>query len=328
MGYQLDVSCSVSSTWWKLPVIFRFRKETMQKTIGFIGLGIMGKHMASHLLKAGYHLVAYDLLPDNLEKIVALGAEQGNSPADVAKRSDLVISMVPDSPDVEKVALGVNGIEAAARPGLIYIDMSTISPGVACQVASRLGEKGIRCLDAPVSGGETGAQNATLSIMVGGPQDLLEEVKPVLDVMGKTITRCGENGAGQIVKACNQIQVAMNMIGMAEALVLGTKAGVDPAVILKVLGGGYAQNRVMDVRGPRLIQGDFTPGFKGKFHLKDLNIVMDTARDLNVPLPASTIVHELFQKLIETGRGDLDHSAVITILEDLAGIKARTQRKD
>jgi 2-hydroxy-3-oxopropionate reductase len=300
----------------------------MQKTIGFIGLGIMGKHMASHLLSAGYRLVAYDLLSENLEKIVALGAERGVSPADVAGRSDLVISMVPDSPDVEMVALGVDGIVATAPPGLIYIDMSTISPRVARQVAIQLGQKGIRCLDAPVSGGETGAQNATLSIMVGGPQDLLEEVMPVFNVLGKTITHCGENGAGQVVKACNQVQVAMNFLGMAEALVLGAKAGVDPAIILKVLSGGYAQTRVMDVRGPRMIQGDFAPGFKSKFHLKDLNIVLETARDLCLSLPASEIAQEMYRKLVETGRGELDHSAVITIIEDMAGIEARTPGKD
>ena len=300
----------------------------MKQKIGFIGLGIMGQHMSANLLKAGYMVVAYDILPRNLEKIVALGAEAGKSAADVARRSDLVISMVPDSPDVEQVALGKDGIIAAARPGLIYIDMSSILPGVANKVAETLSARGVRCLDAPVSGGETGAQNATLSIMVGGAIELLEEIRPVLETLGKTITHCGGNGAGQTVKACNQIQVAMNFIGMAEAFVLGAKAGVDPAVILKVLSGGYAQTRVMDVRGPRLIQGDFAPGFKSKFHLKDLNIILETARTLNVPLQAAPIAYALYQKLVEAGRGDLDHSAVITILEDMAGVQARTHSKE
>jgi 2-hydroxy-3-oxopropionate reductase len=300
----------------------------MANTIGFIGLGIMGQHMSAHLLKADHKVVAYDILPDHLEKIAALGAERGTSAADVARRSDVVISMVPDSPDVEKVALGPGGIVEAARPGLIYIDMSSISPRTAVKVAEVLEAKGMRCLDAPVSGGETGAQNATLSIMVGGSVELFEEVRPILEKMGKTLTFCGGHGAGQTVKACNQIQVALNFLGMAEAFVLGAKAGVDPAVILKVLSGGYAQTRVMDVRGPRLIKGDFAPGFKSKFHLKDLNIILDTAHDLDVPLPAATVAHELFKKLVEAGRGDLDHSAVITILEDLAKVQARTQIKD
>jgi len=297
----------------------------MLPKIGFIGLGIMGKHMASHLLKAGYPLVVYDILPANVEILVSAGAGRGLSSCDVASRSDLVISMVPDSPDVEQVALGEGGIIEAARPGLIYVDMSSISPRVAQRVAARLGEQGVRCLDAPVSGGETGARNAALSIMVGGPEDLFLEVKPVFEVLGKTITLCGENGAGQIVKACNQVQVALNFIGMAEAFVLGSKAGVDPAVILKVLSGGYAQTRVMDVRGPRLIQGDFEPGFKSKFHLKDLNIIMETARDLNVPLPASAVAQQLYSALVASGRGDLDHSAVINIIEDLARAQARTK---
>jgi 2-hydroxy-3-oxopropionate reductase len=205
--------------------------------------------------------------------------------------------------------------------------MSTIAPGVAVYVAELLGEKGVRCLDAPVSGGESGAENAALSIMVGGPEELFNEVLPVFEVMGKTVTLCGHNGAGQTVKACNQIQVALNFIGMAEAFVLGAKANVDPAIILKVLSGGYAQTRVMDARGPKLIQGDFEPGFKSKFHLKDLNIIMETARELNVPLPCTAVARQLFNAIIASGRGDLDHSAVINIIEDLAKVKARTTQE-
>ncbi len=296
----------------------------MKPKIGFIGLGIMGKHMSAHLLNAGYELIAYDIVSEALDRVVALGAERGASCKDVAARSDVIISMVPDSPDVENVALGEDGIIEAARAGHIYVDMSTIAPRTAIRVAKELGKKGVRCLDAPVSGGEIGAKNATLSIMVGGPEDLFNEVLPVLEVMGKTITLCGANGAGQTVKACNQIQVALNFVGMAEALVLGAKAGVDPAIIIKVLSGGYAQTRVMDVRGPKVIKGEFEPGFKSKFHYKDLNIIMDTAKELHVPLPATAIAHELFSALLAAGRGDLDHSAVVTILEDLTGVKART----
>jgi len=299
----------------------------MKPKIGFIGVGIMGRHMASHLLEAGYQLIAYDVVPEALDFVVSNGAEKGGSCKDVAARSDLIISMVPDSPDVEKAALGQDGIIETAREGLIYVDMSTIAPGVAIKVAEELGAKGVRCLDAPVSGGETGAINATLSIMVGGPEDLFNEVKPIFEVMGKTIILCGGNGAGQTVKACNQIQVALNFVGMAEAFVLGAKAGVDPAIILQVLSGGYAQTRVMDVRGPKLIKGEFEPGFKSKFHYKDLNIIMETAKEFNVPLPATAVAHTLFTAMLASGRGDLDHSAVINIIEDLAKVEARTSQE-
>ncbi len=234
----------------------------MNEKIGFIGLGIMGQHMAGHLLAAGYELSVFDVVPSQVDAVAAKGAKACSSCKEVAQKSDVVISMVPDSPDVEKVALGEGGIIEAAREGLIYIDMSSIAPKTAIKVAEELGKKGVLCLDAPVSGGEAGAINAALSIMVGGTQAVFDQVIPIFEKMGKTITLCGGNGAGQTVKACNQIQVAMNFIGMAEALVLGTKAGVDPAIIIKVLSGGYAQTRVMDVRGPKIIRGDFQPGFQ------------------------------------------------------------------
>jgi 2-hydroxy-3-oxopropionate reductase len=297
----------------------------VKPVIGFIGLGIMGRHMSAHLLQAGYKLVVFDLNPKAVESAAALGARVADSCFAVAQQTDVVISMVPDSPDVEQVALGETGILHAARPGLIYIDMSSIAPQMAVRVAQALSAKGVRCLDAPVSGGETGAQNATLSIMVGGPIDLLEELRPIFQCLGKTITHCGPNGAGQVVKACNQIQVALNFIGMAEALVLGAKAGVDPSIILQVLSAGYAQTRVMDVRGPRIVKGDFEPGFKSRFHYKDLNIIMETARAHNVVLPASALAHQLFNALLAAGRGELDHSAVITVIEDLSHCQARTK---
>ena len=297
----------------------------MKPVIGFIGLGIMGRHMSAHLLQGGYKLVVFDLNPKAVESAAALGASAADSCFAVAQQTDVVISMVPDSPDVEQVALGETGILHAARPGLIYVDMSSIAPQTAVRVAQALSAKGVRCLDAPVSGGETGAQNATLSIMVGGPIDLLEELRPIFQCLGKTITHCGPNGAGQVVKACNQIQVALNFVGMAEALVLGAKAGVDPSIILQVLSGGYAQTRVMDVRGPRIVKGDFEPGFKSRFHYKDLNIIMETARAHNVVLPASALAHQLFNALLAAGRGELDHSAVITVIEDLSHCQARTK---
>jgi len=297
----------------------------MKEKIGFIGLGIMGHHMVGHLLAGGYDVAVFDVVRPAVDEMAVKGAKACGSCKEVAQASDVVISMVPDSPDVEKVALGEGGIIEAAREGLIYIDMSTIAPKTAIKVAEELGKKGVHCLDAPVSGGETGAKNASLSIMVGGSKSLLEKVLPIFEVMGKTITHCGTNGAGQTVKACNQIQVAMNFIGMAEALVLGAKSGVDPAIIIKVLSGGYAQTRVMDVRGPKIIKGEFEPGFKSRFHYKDLNIIMDTARELNVPLPASAVAHELYSAMIASGRGELDHSAVINIIEDLAKVQARTK---
>ena len=294
-------------------------------TIGFIGLGIMGRQMSRHLISAGYPLVVYDIIPAAVAEIQALGAAAAASPAEVARQSQVLITMLPDSPDVEAVALGPNGLIEGVSAGMLYADMSSILPSSAIKVAKALGEKGVRCLDAPVSGGETGAVNASLSIMVGGDAATFEEFKPIFEVMGKTITLCGASGAGQTVKACNQIQVALNILGMAEALVLGSKAGVDPAIIHKVLSGGYAQSRVSDVRGPKVIQGDFKPGFKGRFHFKDLNIIMKTGAEVGVPLPVTSVVYSLFSALLASGGGELDHTAVITVLEKLAGVEARTK---
>lgn len=296
-----------------------------QPTIGFIGLGIMGRPMTGHLLKAGYALVVHDVNREAVAALVAAGAAAAHSAPEVASRSQVIITMLPDSPDVEAVALGPGGLIEGIQPGTLYADMSTIAPTVAAKVAAALGEKGVRCLDAPVSGGEVGAVNATLSIMVGGSQPDFDAMQPIFEKLGKTITLCGPNGAGQIVKACNQIQVALNIVGMAEAMVLGAKAGVDPAIIHKVLSGGYAQSRVSDVRGPKLIQGDFKPGFKARFHFKDLNIILKTGNDYGVPLPVTSLVHELFAALLASGQGELDHTAVVTVLEKLAGTEARTR---
>ena len=295
--------------------------------IGFIGLGIMGRPMAEHLLKAGYSLVVLDKNPIPVAELEALGAQSAAYPKAVAAQSSVIITMLPDSPDVELVALGEEGIVEGAVQGLVYVDMSSIAPTSAVKVAHALSEKGVRCLDAPVSGGQVGAQNAALSIMVGGDKDLFEAMLPVFRVMGKTVTHCGKNGAGQIVKACNQIQVALNIAGMSEALVLGAKAGVDPAVIIQVLSGGYAQNRVMDVRGPKVVHGDFQPGFKSRFHFKDLNIILNTGADFNVALPVTTTVHRLFAELLDAGGGDLDHTGLITVLEQMAQHEARTALK-
>jgi 2-hydroxy-3-oxopropionate reductase len=299
---------------------------TDKGVIGFIGLGIMGKPMAGHLMKAGYKLVVHDVNREPVRDLVSRGAREAFSPKEVAEQVKQIITMLPDSPDVEGVALGPAGIIEGVKEGTIYADMSTIAPAVAVQVAQDMKKKGVDCLDAPVSGGQVGAEQATLSIMVGGEQKIFNQFLPVFEKLGKTITLCGANGAGQTVKACNQIQVAMNFVGMAEAFVLGAKAGVDPAIILKVLSGGYAQTRVIDVRGPKVVEGDFSPGFRSRFHFKDLNIIMKTATDYGVPLPVTSVVHALFNAMIAKGRGDLDHSGIITIIEDLAGIQARTKK--
>ncbi len=295
-------------------------------TIGFIGLGIMGRPMSKHLLKAGYPLVVYDIVQAAVDELKAAGAEAGSSPKAVAARSQVIITMLPDSPDVEAVALGPDGLIEGVKSGVLYADMSTIAPSTSVKVAKAMAEKGVRCLDAPVSGGEVGAINAALSIMVGGAQADFDEMQPIFACLGKTITLCGPVGAGQTVKACNQIQVALNILGMSEALVLGAKAGVDPAIIHKVLSGGYAQSRVADVRGPKVITGDFKPGFKGRFHYKDLNIIMKTAAEYGVSLPVTSVVYSLFTSLLASGGGELDHTAVITVLEKLSGVEARTRQ--
>ena len=287
------------------------------ETIGFIGLGIMGTPMSGHLLKAGHNVVGYDLFPAAIERLVGMGAVAGSSAQDVASRADVVITMVPDSPDVEKAYLGEKGVLAGAKPGMLLIDMSSISPVTAKKVAAAAADKGCPMLDAPVSGGEVGAKEARLSIMVGGDLAAYEQAVPILQAMGKP-TYCGPSGSGQVVKACNQIQVALNFIGMAEALVLGAKAGVDPEVVLKVLSGGYAQTRVMDVRGPRILKGDYAPGFRSRFHYKDLNIIRETARAYGACLPASALAHELFTAMVANGWGDLDHSAVVKVIEKLS----------
>jgi 2-hydroxy-3-oxopropionate reductase len=293
--------------------------------VGFIGLGIMGKPMAHNLLRSGYALVVHNRSRSAVEELVEAGAWAAHSPAEIGRQSGLVITMLPDGPDVEQVALGPDGLIHGLAPGAIWVDMSTIAPAVAIRAAAALREKGVLCLDSPVSGGELGAIDATLSIMVGGEAEVFNQARPVLEALGQTITHCGPSGAGQTVKACNQIMVALHIAGMAEALVLGAKAGVDPSVLLQVLGGGLAQSRLMDARGPKVIRGDFAPGFKARLHFKDLNITLQAGAELGVPLPVAGLVRELFSALLAAGRGEWDHAALITVLEDLARVEARTR---
>ncbi len=290
----------------------------MPETIGFIGLGIMGKPMAYNLMKAGYELVISNRNPVPANELAAEGAITVGSPQAVAEQSDVVITMLPDSPHVRAVVTGEKGVLAGAKAGTLVIDMSTISPVVTQEVAQAAHVRGVRMLDAPVSGGDVGAQQGTLSIMVGGSAEDFAQAKPIFEVLGKTIVHVGEVGAGQVVKACNQIVVALTIEAVSEALVLGSKAGVDPAVILQVLSGGLAANRVMEVRGPNFLKHDFRPGFKIALHHKDLGIALAAGREYGVALPVTAIVDQMLQVLKLRGQGDQDHSALLTLIEDWA----------
>lgn len=294
-----------------------------QQIIGFIGLGIMGRPMAYNLLRSGYSLVVHNRSRQAVDELVGAGAKAATSPRQAAEQSQVVITMLPDSPDVEQVALGTDGIIESARPGLVFVDMSTIAPSVAIRVARTLAEKGVRCLDAPVSGGDVGAREGTLSIMAGGDEATFDEVKPILQALGKSAILCGPIGAGQTVKACNQVLVAVTIAGVSEALTLGAKAGVDPAKIIEVLGGGLARCGVLENRGQRMVAGDFAPGFRIRLHYKDLNIVRQASKDCAVPLPVTAVVHELFATAMAKDRGELDHSGLLTVIEELAGIQVR-----
>ncbi len=292
--------------------------------IGFIGLGIMGKPMAHNLLQAGYSLVVHNRRQAPVQELASAGATAANSPREVARQTDVVITMLPDSPEVELVALGPEGLVEAVRPGMVFVDMSTIAPAVAVRVAAALAEKGVRCLDAPVSGGDVGAREGKLSIMAGGDRATFDAVRPIFEVLGKSAILCGPMGAGQTVKACNQVLVAITIAGVSEALTLGAKAGVDPAKIVEVLSGGLARCGILDNRGQRMVKGDFEPGFRIRLHYKDLNIVRQTSKEYAVPLPVTAVVHELFATAMSLDRGEIDHSGLLTVIEDLAGIQART----
>lgn len=289
--------------------------------IGFIGLGLMGKHMAGHLVTAGYSVIVHNRSRGAVDEIVAQGAQAGSSPKEAAARSDVVITMLPDSPDVESVALGADGLIEGAKPGLIHIDMSTIAPTAARRIAEAEGRAGLDSLDAPVSGGDVGAKNAALTIMVGGKQDVFDQCLPIFETLGKKITRIGDHGAGQIAKACNQIMVAAQMVAMGELIVFAQKAGADPRKVVEAIKAGAAQCWTLDVKPPRLFAGDRSPGFKASMQLKDLNIIVDSAKVYGVPLPATAVNAQLFNAMIAAGRGDLDNSAVISVLEDLARVQ-------
>jgi 2-hydroxy-3-oxopropionate reductase len=294
----------------------------MAQVIGFIGLGIMGRPMAKNLLKAGYPLIVHSRSRGPVDELLRAGAKAAPSPRDVAAGSEVLITMLPNSPDVEQVALGKDGIIEGARRGLIYADMSTISPIVSQKIGKALAAKGVTMLDAPVSGGEKGAVDAALSIMVGGDKAVFDAVLPIFKAMGRTITYLGPLGFGGFTKLANQIIVAMNLTALGEALTLAKKAGLDRDLTLTALAGGLAGSKCLDQKRPNYVANTYNPGFKIDLHYKDLGLIMESARALGVPLPTTAVVQELFNALRVKGRGGLDHSAVITLLEDLAGVSA------
>ena len=289
--------------------------------VGYIGLGLMGKSMARNILKAGFPLTVHNRSRSAVEELSAEGAVPASSPAQVASASDVVFTNLPDTPDVEEVVLGTGGVMEGGRPGLIVVDNSTIRPEAARGIADRLKQADISFLDAPVSGGDVGAREGTLTIMVGGDLRALETVRPVLQAIGKTVTHVGGSGAGQVAKACNQIMVAAQMVGMGELLVLAQKCGVDPRSVVEAIRGGAAQCWTLDVKPPRLFRGERGPGFKARLMHKDMGIVLDTARAYRVPLPSAAVHTQLFADMLELGMGELDNSAVIGVLEKLAGVE-------
>ncbi len=292
----------------------------MAQVVGFIGLGIMGRPMARNLLKAGFPLVVHNRSQGPVQELVAAGAKAAGSPKDVAGQVDVLVTMLPNSPDVEQVALGKTGIIEGAKPGILFADMSTISPLVSQKVGKVLKSKGVRMLDAPVSGGEKGAIDAALSIMVGGDKSGVDAALPIFQALGKTITHLGPLGAGGFTKLANQIIVALNLTALGEALTLARKAGLDRSLTLKALGGGLAGSKCLDQKTPNYLSDTYRPGFKIDLHFKDLGLIMESARELGVPLPCTAVVQELFNALRVKGKGGLDHSGVITLLEELAGI--------
>ncbi|HVG78510.1 MAG: 2-hydroxy-3-oxopropionate reductase [Candidatus Rokuibacteriota bacterium] len=291
----------------------------MPQVIGFIGLGIMGRPMARNLIKAGHSLVVHSRSRGPVDEIVKAGAKAAASPKDVAAQCDVLITMLPNSPEVEQVALGPNGIIEGARRGLVFLDMSTISPIVSQKIGKALEAKGVAMLDAPVSGGEKGAIDGALSIMVGGDKSVFESALPIFQAMGKTITLLGPLGMGGFTKLANQIIVAVNLTALAEALTLGKKAGLDRDLLLTALAGGLAGSKCLEQKRGNYVSNTYNPGFKIDLHYKDLGLIMESARALGVPLPATAAVQELFSAMRVKGRGGLDHSGIITLLEDLAG---------
>ena len=293
---------------------------TDKPTLGYIGLGLMGKPMAQNLLKAGYPLVVHNRSREVVKALVREGAQEAFSPREVASRTEIVFTNLPDSPDVELVALGPDGILEGVNKGMIYVDHSTIKPSTARQISEEFNKRGVYALDAPVSGGDIGAQQGTLAIMVGGPKEALAKVMPIFEVVGKKVTHVGDSGSGQIAKAANQVMVAAQMVAMGELLILAKKSGADPKRVVEAIQGGAAQCWTLDVKPERLFSGNRNPGFKAYMQEKDLRIVMDTSKEYGVPLPSAGLHTQLYSAMLQMGMQDLDNSAVIGVLEKLAAV--------
>jgi 2-hydroxy-3-oxopropionate reductase len=287
----------------------------------------MGKPMAKNLIKAGFPVTVHNRSRAKVDELVKDGASAAASPAELASATEIIITMLPNSPDVELVALGPKGLKSTARDGQLFIDMSTINPVVSQKIANELAPSGVAMVDAPVSGGEKGAIDGTLSIMAGGKPEHFERALPVFNALGKTITHMGPLGAGGFTKLANQIIVAINLTAIAEALVFGAKAGVDPQKMVRALAGGLAGSKCLDQKSDKILTGDFAPGFKVDLHFKDLNLIQDAARSVGVSIPAAALVEQFFEALRLRGRGGLDHSSIITMYEDLAGVQARRTQK-
>jgi 2-hydroxy-3-oxopropionate reductase len=286
------------------------------ENVGFVGLGIMGAAMAGNLLEAEHELVVHNRTRTKAEQLAQHGARVAASPREVAQTSDVVIIMLPGPPEVEEVVAGEGGLLEGAAEGSLIVDMSTSSPLLARQLASMARERGVRMLDGPVSGGDVGARDGTLSILVGGEDEDFERARPLFEVMGETVVHVGGAGAGQVVKACNQIVVALVIEAVAEALVLGSKAGVAPDRVVEVLSGGLASNRVLEVKGEKFLSHEFTPGGKVEYHRKDLGIALAAGREYGVTLPVTALVEQMFGVLEAKGRGGWDHSALLTLIEE------------
>ncbi len=293
------------------------------KKIGFIGLGIMGKPMAMNLLKAGYALTVYDIVPERVKELVAAGAKAVASSKDVAKQSEIVITMLPNSPHVKEAVLSSGGVLEGAKSGTILIDMSSIAPLASKEIAEKVAKKGVVMLDAPVSGGEPKAKDGTLSIMVGGKKDVFEKVEDILKVMGSSAVLVGDIGSGNITKLANQIIVALNIAAMSEAMVLAAKAGVDPEKVFEAIRGGLAGSAVLNAKMPMVLKGNFKPGFRIELHIKDIANALDTAHEVGVPLPLSSGVMEVMQALKADGKAADDHSGIIQFYEKLAKVQVR-----
>jgi 2-hydroxy-3-oxopropionate reductase len=287
-----------------------------KRRVGLVGPGIMGRPMAFNLLAAGHALAVFARRPEAAVPLAERGAVVCQTPRAVAERADVVFTCVSDTPDVEAVLLGPDGVIEGARPGTVVVDMSTVSPSATQRIAAALSERGVEMLDAPVSGGEAGALAGTLSIMVGGRAEVYAQVLPLLQVLGRNIVHVGDHGAGQVAKLCNQVVVAETIAGVAEALLLARRAGVDPAKVREALLGGFAGSRILEVHGQRMLEGNYAPGFKASLHDKDMRLVREAAAELGIELPGADLVGRWISRLVHEGKGDLDSSAVAQVLED------------